>query len=693
MGPQARRLRECIVAFHLDSPHPWLHEIRTLIEQNQVDEFLAADLLLQIQPLIEHSRDHPQPLHRPPFEHELYPCHKPDLTIASLLHRPDVRYGLRLRDRPRDVLVTGSRGSGKTTLILASVEELIELGRRDPSRFVAIVILDKKLDYAHLKAKYGDVFIRLSILDIATRISLAAPPGVPANAWINIVATLFAALAGMISAWTCFASMMRWALAQLNPRPGETLIWPSLKLLLDIALAAPLDTWAPKADYEKTAINALLAITEAMPAMDCANGLQIERDVVQARKHLILEMPDVKPAWVRQFIIFLLIGQCLYGRIHRHTKVDRANLCFVLDESDQDATDAVDERFADKMSPLSETLRWGREYGIMTILGLGSLQAAGRYVLSEPQYQFVFSQADPFSVSVARRMLQLPHTAEPMFAALEPGVCVARETQAPWPHPVLLKCDYRQPGRSLPSCGYDTHPIIPAKRLDELPALQAALAERTAEQRTISNRQKHRLSNQARRLLNLIALNPWAPAATLWRLSGSVPSRTVQQSVRDELVGKKYAEVEEPRIGSACVMLYRLTAHGCELLGHSQPRLGRGSITHQHICHWIGKCAEIEGHKSRYELVLNGHATDCAVEIAPAVVDVFEVVVTATDNILSHLERLSEAADVRSITIVTLQKREAEQLRQSLASQPAVLALADRLRWDVANTFLRRCYP
>ncbi len=696
---QARQLWRVITDLNLDARHSELADYKLLIEQGLLEDDIAQDIMLQIDPLIRHAQDHPNPLKRPPSQEELYGDESPCLELGSILDASEIRFGLRIRDRPRNVLIAGNAGSGKTTTMYNIVEGVRAFNLANPNRFVSLVIKDTKLDYRRLAEALRSSLVHLSVHDPGTQLSLAAPEGVPANVWINLLSAIWCSRSGIVSGWTAFANLIRWVLAQLTPKPGTQLLWPSLKLLLEIMQASPKQLWGSKQGYEETLIGVLEAAAQATELFDCFGGLDLERDIIRPKKHLLLEMPNVAPAWLRQFILDLLIAQLLFGRIHRRQKTDRTELMLMLDEMDQDARADADLRFPDQMSPLAQLLRLGREFGIMAVIGLGRLNNASHYVQSEPLYHLIFNQSDAHSVVAARNTLCLPPEADQMFPSLTPGHCIAREAQGPWSHPMLVKIDHRPLGGSTPVPAYDTHPMIPAQSLAELPELRKALEALISEKRKTNLRQSRsksaELSEHAHNLLNTASLHPWAPAATLWRRSGKTPSPRIQKAVRRELLQAGLADSEEVRLGSTNVLLYSITTQGWAYLRRQGPkRTGRGSISHQHISHWIALCGEKDGLTASCEFVVpdTNHAVDCAVEIEPGVCNVFEVVVTSKDNILQHLTTLATCECVRTIAIVCLQKRQMRAIRRSLEPEPVVKNLGDRLQWQLAETYMRRCF-
>ncbi len=207
--------------------------------------------------------------------------------------------------------------------------------------------------------------------------------------------------------------------------------------------------------------------------------------------------------------------------------------------------------------------------------------------------------------------------------------------------------------------------------------------------------ENEQLSEPARRLLAVMAVNPWAPAATLWKLIGKVPSPSVQKAVRKELSDKELARSKEIRLGKANILLYELQPAGWERVGMSPPKnTGGGTIAHRHISHWIAMCGDLQGYPSKCEFTVRGtnHRVDCAWQIDADTYDVFEVIVTCEKNVVEHLTKLAPCSCVRTITVVCTQKREIQRLQASLGHEEVVEALQGRLKWDLAATYLRRIF-
>ena len=174
-------------------------------------------------------------------------------------------------------------------------------------------------------------------------------------------------------------------------------------------------------------------------------------------------------------------------------------------------------------------------------------------------------------------------------------------------------------------------------------------------------------------------------------------SPNIQKSVCRELKDHGLSESAKARLGSANVLLYRLTDTGWDFVKCKPPvRVGGGEIEHQHISHWCRMAGDQEGRKAVCNWRVPGTAnyfSDCAWQVGEDLWDAFEVIVSCTGNILQHLTTLSQSPNIRNITIVCMQKKIVRQLQKQLLPEPIVMTLGSRLKWELAATFLRRVFP
>lgn len=697
-------LLRTIYQHHLDERDPEVEQVAQLAEYGMSEDH-AKCYLIQIQDMVDDQIDHPNLLHRLPDHDQLYEEDMPDIEIGAAVDDPELRIGLRYRTGPHDILICGNKGSGKTTAILGIIDRIEQINQHDPDHRTSIIYIDRKGgDAAHLPDRYGDHWLHLSVHDPRTHIGLNNPPGVPPNVWINTVATAFAARAGLVAAWTCMAGIIRWLLPILNPKPTPQLIWPSLSLVLEVSRTAPLTAFASKPDYERSLIQQLEAATTATHLFDCFGGLDLERDIISQGKSLVLDISNLGPTWVRRFVIDLLISQTLVSRLQRNVKVDRTDALLVFDEADQDVSTEAEHSYPDQMSPLSHMLRAGRELGLGVIIGVSNLSRASAYARAEPHYHLIFNQSDARAIHETSNTLLLPRGAEQMLPGLLPGQCIFRQAQASWMHPMKVQIDYHAVRREVLTRPYDAHPWIPARSLENLPHAVDAIRQLTAahrgqklrQQKAATPKPEKTLSRPAHALMHAKATHEWHPVARLWEITQLKPTPQTQNDVREELEQHDLSKFEQVRIGSANVLLMALTERGWRYLQRTPPKAqGRGSIAHQHCAHWLQMFHEKRGDKAQTEWIISGtsHPVDVAVQTPAGKTHVYEIAITAFDNLASHIKAcFVDSNAIDHLTIVVIQKGIRRKVLAQLKADAKTSPHLARITVDILADYLKELF-
>jgi len=694
MGKHAALLAKVIDEHGLADRDARIMQVRCLLEQGKLSEGLARAYLYSLEDRIEHDRDFPVRLHRPPTAEQLYANGKADIEFLTLMEsEAGDRYGSRFLDRPRHHILAGATGSGKTNALRKLIIETATL-RGVSGKPISIVIFDRKGgDYADLPHMLGPDWLHLSAND-GLRLGLNGPEGTPPNVWANIVSTLFCARAGLIMAWVSLANMIRFLLAAMNPRPQGELLWPDPQTLLDLATSTPLTSFAAKPDYGKSLIQALEGAVQASGDLFRSfSGLEVERHIIAPGKSVVIEMANLSPPWLRQFFVDLVIAQILFGRIHRHQRTDTTEVLIVLDEADQDVSRKSEAAFPDGLSPLGALLKQGREFGLACSLGLSVLGNASRFILSNAQYHMIFNLSDAESVVEAKRTLLLPPGAEQQLPSLKPGEAFFREAQGAWHHPMWVKVDPVEPCRLPPPDHYDTVPFISSQRLDDMPHVKEAIKKLVAQRLNRESRVKAmKLSGKARELLDAASLHPFFPVARLFEQIGK-PSPNAQDAICKSLEGK-LAAFDDLRIGRRNARLIELTDEGWRFLGKAPPRRKlRGGIAHTHISQWLAMVGRKRGYKIQTEWIVpdTNHPTD-AVWRVDGQYHVFEVIVSAQGNLTSHLEAcLLVSKAVATVTIVAPLKSTLTRLEKSL--DPRFDPVRDRVAFESAEAFVQELWP
>jgi len=257
------------------------------------------------------------------------------------------------------------------------------------------------------------------------------------------------------------------------------------------------------------------------------------------------------------------------------------------------------------------------------------------------------------------------------------------------------KMDFVEPARNLAPVEYEPHAYTPAVSLSDVPQVLADFNAAVEEYKKAKKRQTDEkipyIDKFAMKLLRLRARNPYAPVARLFEAVGNIRFEA-QIAIREFLEDNKFAEFEEVRIGRSNMLLMDVTDKGYEAVNLPVPveNKGRGSISHRHFSHWIKLHYEKLGRKAFVEWVVPGtnHPVDTAV-VARNKWEVFEVCVTAFDNVISHIKACFEdGSDVERLTIVVATKTKMKELKKHIQSDFMFTLHTDKVDFDVIQNFV-----
>ena len=697
MGPYVSQLLKLIHHYGLDDRDDKFKRLRRLCEWGEISEDMAEVQIHALQEEFDEAERKPNYLHRTPEFEELHTNRAPDVVLGKLVEKEEVPFGMSF-DEPFHAEFVGTTHSGKTVGMRRLVT-MIEQANRDRDRPISVIVLDRKgYDYGDIRSKYPERWLHFDIHG-DLRLGLNGTEGMPSNIWCSQLATILCARAGLKLAWVPLAHLIRWLLAVMNPDGGDDLNWPDWKLVLDVASKLPEKSILGKGEYIRSLRTVLSALTESLGNLfGTFNGLDLERDIINQGKSVVISMPVVSPPWIRQFITDLLIYQVLIGRMHVGHRVDSCEVIFVIDEADADVSQDAERMFPDGFSPISQVLRMGREFGIGVCIGIASLGPVSRHVLNSAAYHFVFRLRYGVCCAEASRTLSLPPRGHEIIPALDNGECLVRQPGR-WSHAMLGKFDFVAPNRSGPPV-FDSHGFVPSRRLDEMPDVLAAVKSRSTEHgRGVARQEQKKLAKnrpEARQLLMEASLRPFAPVARLYDRMDRPPPAT-QKAIRSELENAGFANFKEARVGSKNLLLIELTDDTWNLLGKSPIEIrGRGGMDHRAFSNWITMVGAKRGYEAHceYELPGTSHAVDAAWIIQDSL-HVFEVVVSCTKNLHAHLKSIfiDTTSQVQEVTIVAPQKAALMKLKAQLEAYTEFAEFAMRITYETVGTFERELWP
>jgi DNA helicase HerA-like ATPase len=127
MDTDTSRLYRLIKEWKLDWRHPELNRIVQKIEKGRMRPQQSRRWLKKIRPWVEAQQKCFNPFPPAPEQETLG---KFDIEVGKLKERSDVvRVGLRITDRPRHALISGTTGSGKSNVLKRIILGLDSINR------------------------------------------------------------------------------------------------------------------------------------------------------------------------------------------------------------------------------------------------------------------------------------------------------------------------------------------------------------------------------------------------------------------------------------------------------------------------------------------------------------------------------------------------------------------------------------
>ncbi len=700
MGATTTLLR-IIKHYQLDFRFAKWRETSFCITQGIYSDDFCAILLPEAQDDAEQVEKLGNFLGQPPEEDELQTEGPYDIEIGTAVEA-NTRVGIRYLDRPRNTLIFGSAGSGKTVTTRKICLGVDANNAKSPDNPTLLILMDLKGDNQDLSRKLRERVVRLSTTD-NSRIGLNGPPDVPPYVWISHISLSLAARLGLIVSRTCLAGIIGRLLVSLNPGVAtedlmnptvmKDLIWPPLAMVLEaMRIQKVLDVYSSKASYGQTLIQMLSGLLQDSGQLfDCCNGLDINAEIIKAKRHCIIDATNTPP-YILHLVNDYLINYLLVSRLFNNHKCDHTDILYGYDESDILIESDWEEAFQNSLSPLNRLNRLGREVGLMSMVSISAPQAASKHIRRSAFYTIGFGLSDAESVRAAVHHFQLDPRCAKMFASLSPGQCIVRQSQSSYSNAFWCEMDMVAPARNLGRTAYPSHRYMPALRLTDAGSVLDDLKEAVKENEATQERQ--RISDQQGRALELLHLavaNPYVPVARLMEKLGKINHKD-QAAMVAHLKANKYARFEEPRIGRRNMLLVEVTEAGYAILPLPAPtgNKGRGSITHRHYVHWIASHFARQGYQASIEWILPGtnHPVDLAVNLNGQW-KVFEIVVTSSENVTSHLHACFEESDIPvTLTIIAGTRKQIGVLRERLAGVADYVKHAAEIKFDVIENYL-----
>jgi len=701
MNRDSLRLLQLLDHYHLDFRWPkMLEPVRRRVEADKMRGDSARRWIKRILPLIRIQQREGNYLPRPPTYEEQVPDDEVSaVTVGRLVERPEVPLKIPLSP-VRHVAVTGRPGSGKSVTLRQYAKKVHERGQTHPQEKAGLVIVQFKKDFDDARTFLGPSCRHYTIHGKnKIRFSLNGPKGVEYQRWTAIITLILAVRLGMIIARTCLAAIINWLIPLLNPNlnPNDPEHTPSIKLILSILKRSIPRIWAEKPDYAKTLIQLLSGLlSDGAGIFDAEKGFSINDEIAKGN-HCVLDFSNLDPPYLRCLVVDLILMSLLVYRMHNRLKTDRTEICIVITEADLIVQPSAQGVYPHGLSPVFLIGRFGREYGIQLVIEVSSLLNVDDQLLAANGVLIALNTADAASINALVHTFQLDPRTTRFFPTLKEGICVFREAQGNYALPILGQIDFIAPDRSQNELQPDPITFSEPRDLEELPDVKKGLEQRIAEQRRKdmqdgkNNKEEDSLNKPEREFLDHMSLHPYEPVHAIFQRMGVASPATEKQIIK-KLLKLKLILHEQTRFGSSFCRLALIDEKGCKLLNKDPNAwLGKGGITHTHICRWIQSWGIKNGYEeSIYEWLVPGTAHNCDAGLKHNGKYVaVEVVVRCRSNILDHIKLCFQSEQIDSMMIVTCTKTQADAIRKRIVSDLDVNQYLQRISFQTAEFFMR----
>lgn len=347
MGRHLMILRRYIDELGLANRDTAVANIRGMIDQGLISEDQAQGIYLGLQPLGKEVQGRRNYLNRAPGPDEIYPDGTPDLVIGELVENPQVPVGHFLSDSTHTLVVANS-GSGKTTAIYNLVLAIKQHNDKHPEDFISVIIWETK-DGALVAI--ADVMPDCIVVSTSTALRVCLGPEssrIPVPIWNNELGQIISFRGCLKYGAITITEMLNFLARAMNSPPSrQGLLYPDFENLYELSNMAPRGLFESKEQYQQSVNQVLRQLARGTGDLFRAarGGLDLQRDVIAQRRHLIVDARGLSPTWVRAMTSDILLKRLLLGR--QLSSGAQAGRCWIFwDEADEDVSRTAEERFA-----------------------------------------------------------------------------------------------------------------------------------------------------------------------------------------------------------------------------------------------------------------------------------------------------------------------------------------------------------
>lgn len=345
-----------------------------------------------------------------------------DIFIGNLEPTKDLSIALSFDDLTKNLLVSGSPGTGKTNLITLLMCQML-------SKIINFHTIDPKLDYRYLTRFFSNVVI-ISLKDFRENI-LRPPSGCPPQNWINYFVDFFTAVfSGLIVVKSILYELVH-ELYQKNGIYEGSENWPTFIDLLNHAE----NKNYPKLQKRDYVLDSIISRLR-MISYNIGDCLNVQKGFYEELLHanLVLEIAGVMDDIQNLIVQWLSFYQIAY-RIHNQIKDENHQTIFFIDEAKRFADKSRDNTLEGGVSPFNYLLAQTREYKLSFCMATQEYHRISSGLKSSSFTTIAFNSLNNDDNHAIKMSMGLTNEQAQLLRVLPSGYCIVKKGYLP---PVLV---------------------------------------------------------------------------------------------------------------------------------------------------------------------------------------------------------------------------------------------------------------
>lgn len=346
-----------------------------------------------------------------------------EIVLGTVINS-DCAFGLCLFEIVRHVLITGSTGFGKTTLITRLLKETIHLARHKNKK-ISIQVFDIKRDYRKLHASYPQILL-FTLPGKSFRWNPLEPPIKDWRRWAGIFAASFANSCGFYGGMGTENYLYKYLLVLYSKYDPANGLYPCLLDLLDylhgLKDRKKIDRYGEEYQSYSRILNRVESLCYSFgETINCSCGYSLAKVL---DNDVVYDLAELKPD-AQTFFTETFLTQSVWYRIETGQRGGSLRNLAVFDEAKQ-LMPKYRETSQQAIANMSHNVAMGREFGVGFVVGECDPSLLANSIKANCYARFCFNQSSNNDIRDSAASLGLNAEQAGEFQNLDIGQAIVR---------------------------------------------------------------------------------------------------------------------------------------------------------------------------------------------------------------------------------------------------------------------------